>query len=798
MMVLQDAWRSLRSAPGTTAFSVIILTAGIAAATITFSVVDAVILRSLPFEDSERVVVVGPHQPHIRTYSSADFLAWRDRANAFTALAATTLGPMAHVPSHSGVAYVRAWETSASLFDVLRVRPVVGRVFTAGDEVAGRNHVAVISYRVWQQNFSGDPGVVGRSLRLGDRRQHEHAASSVEIIGVMPKGFTYPLDIRPHVWIPHVIGVSPSPPAGGNYLRVIGRLSDRSTISEAQVQVDGINASVAAAQGRERREDRRPVLVSLYDTLVDDVKGWMLLVLWAVGLVMLVACVNVANLLLARSARRARDLAVRASLGASPAQLAAGLIAESLMLSLGGALLGMTLAWWGGDVAKAALPGGIPRADDIAVDLRVLVVTLTSAIATGLFFGVVPAWHAARLQPGSLLSDGALTATPGRGHWRATFVVIEVALVSALLVVSTLFVASFVRVVRADLGFERSDLAAIELEGFRGSTRPVLEGLADTPGVLSVAEVSGTPPLIMAAYGGAQTMRQLRRVDQPDTGLTIAPTTYRVSSGYFATAGIHLLRGRTFSDADALAPVAILDELATRVLFADGRDPIGARVSLGSSQPPLTVVGVVRTVSPGGPERASGTQLYLPKHPGAAGTSQFLVRTSGRAAANAAAIRASLARVLPAAEPPPTIRFLEDAFRVIVAGRRANAALMFAFGLVVLLIGATGVYAVMTSVVAQQQRELGVRIALGATPGRIARGVLARAGAYLVAGLIAGLLAGRALSGLFASLLFSVQPTDVSIYASVAALLLTVGVLAAALPAIRAARADPIAALRSE
>ncbi|MDF2776453.1 MAG: macrolide transporter ATP-binding/permease protein, partial [Geminicoccaceae bacterium] len=747
--VLRDAWRSLRSAPGTTAFAAIILTAGIAVATITFSVVDAVILRSLPFEDSERVVVVGPHQPHVRTYSSADFRAWRHRTDAFTALAATTVGPVAHVPSDSGVAYVRAWETSASLFDVLRVRPVVGRAFTAGDEVAGRNQVAVIGYRVWQHNFGGDPGIIGRSIRVGDRKQPEQAASSVEIIGVMPRGFTYPLDIRPQVWIPHVIGGSTSP-TSGNYLRVIGRLSEGRTISEAQVQVDAINASVAAAQGMERREDRRPVLVSYYDTLVDDVKGWMLLVLWAVVLVMLVACVNVANLLLARSARRARELAVRASLGATPGQLAVGLIAESLMLSVGAAVLGIMLAWWGVDMAKAALPGGIPRAGDITIDLRVLVVTLAAAIATGLFFGVVPAWQAARVQPGSLLSDGVVTATPGRGRWRATFVVIEVALVSALLVVSTLFVASFVRVVRADLGFERSDVAAIELEGFRGSTTPVLEALADTPGVVSVAELSGTSPLIMAAYGGTQTIVQVRAVDQPDTGLTVASTTYRVSSGYFATAGIHLLRGRTFSDADALAPVAILDELATRVLFADGRDPIGARVSLGPTQPALTVVGVVRTVSPGGPERASGTQLYLPKPPGSGGTSQFIVRTSGQAAVNAAAIQASLARVLPAGGPPPTIRSLEDAFRLITAGRRANAALMFVFGLVVLLIGAAGVYAVMASVVAQQQRELGVRIALGASRGRIARDVLARAGAYLATGLTAGLLAGRALSGLFA------------------------------------------------
>ena len=335
-MVIRDAWRSLRSAPSMTAFSVIILAGGIAAATITFSVVDAVILRSLPFEDSERLVVVGPDKPYLRIYSAEDYIAWRDRGEAFTALAATAVGPMAHVPSDAGVRYVRAWETSASLFDVLRVRPVVGRVFSAANEVKGQHLVAVIGYDLWQHNFGGDPQVVGRSITLGHPQQYQQAASSVEIVGVMPKGFTYPLDIGPQVWLPHVLGNVPS---RSGYLQVIGRLRDDRSMSEAQVQVDGINASVAAAGGTERREDRRPVLVSFYDTLVGDVKGWMLLVLWAVGLVMLVACVNVANLMLARAARRARELAVRASLGASPRQLAAGLIAESLMLSLGAALV---------------------------------------------------------------------------------------------------------------------------------------------------------------------------------------------------------------------------------------------------------------------------------------------------------------------------------------------------------------------------------------------------------------------------------------------------------------------------
>ena len=536
---------------------VLILTSAIAAATVTFSVVDAVVLRSLPFEDSDRLVIVGPHRPYIRVHSAADFGAWRDRADTFTALAATYVGPMAHVPSDTGVKYVRAWHATASLFDVLRVRPVVGRVFTAEHEVEGRNAVAVIGYRLWQREFGGDPGVVGRSIWLANPRRYEEPASLVEIVGVVPSVFT--ADIQPDVWIPYT-----GTETRGRYLRVVGRLRDGVTMQQAQAQLEGITASLAAANGSILRADWRPVLVSFYDTLVDDVRGWMLLVLWAAGLVMLVACVNVANLLLAQSAHRSREFAIRASLGASPGQLVASLLAESLMLSLAAAAFGILVAHWGVGLAAAALPGGIPRAGDIAIDFRVLAVAVSSAVAAGVFFGVVPAWHAARTQPGTLLTRGAPMLTPGHGRWRGAFIVAEVALVGALLVVSTLFVASFVRVVRADLGFARSDVATFELDGYGGSAA-IVDALRGTPGVASVAELTGSPPLVMSAYGGSQASTRLQGV--PTNGVTITPTMYRVSPEYFATVGIRLARGRTFTEADALEPVAIIDELAARVLF---------------------------------------------------------------------------------------------------------------------------------------------------------------------------------------------------------------------------------------
>ena len=792
MTAIREAWRSLRAARSASAFALLILTAGITAATTTFSVVDAIIFRSLPFENSDHIVIVGPPD---RTYSLEDYTAWRERSDAFLAIAACNVGPMAHVPTETGAASVRAWETSASLFDILQVRPVLGRVFTPDNEIQGQHLVAVIAYEVWQSNFGGDPHIIGRSIRTGDRQRSEQPAAVLEIIGVMPKGFTYPLHKgHAQVWIPLVLKTSAF--SQRQYgAEVVGRLRSDVKWVEAQSQVGAIHAALAAAEGRPRRDDRRPVLIPLHDSLVGHVRDWMLLVLWAVTLVMLVACFNVANLMLAQTSRRRRELAIRASLGASPRRLATALMVEGLMLSLAAAVLGIAFARWGLGATTAALPAGIPRVEAIAIDWRVILVTLTAAMVTTVIFTIVPVRQAVRLQPGDALSYGAMTAAQRMTGWRAAVIITEVSFVSALLVVSTLFVGSFVRLVRTDLGFARSDVATFEFKNSQGNTARVLEALVATPGVLSVAELSGAPPLIQDAYGGSETRMHIRAAEGPDGGVTVAATTYEVSPRYFETAGIQLLRGRTFAESDVSIPVAIIDELAARVLF-EGRDPIGARISFGRA--PLTVIGIVRTVSPHGPEQASGTQLYLPKRLGAAGTSQVIVRTSGRASSVVPALGASLARVLPPGTSPPAIRSLQDAFRVISAGRRANAAIMSVFGIVVLLIGAAGVYSVMATAVAQQHYELGVRIALGASGARIARAVLTRAGVFLVTGLIVGSLIGRAVSSLFASLLFQVQPGDLSVYATVAALLLACGLAAAGLPAMRAARTNPIIALRAE
>jgi len=466
------------------------------------------------------------------------------------------------------------------------------------------------------------------------------------------------------------------------------------------------------------------------------------------------------------------------------------------MVSFAAAVFGVALAVWGVDVARAALPENLFRADTIAVNLRVLTAAVCAAVMAALLFGVVPAWSGARAQPTALLASGSGAVTRAPRRWRTALITAEVALAGSLLVVTTLFVSSFGRIVRADLGFLRPDLIGFTLEDFKGPTTSVLDALRATPGVVAVAEWAGPPPFLLR--GGAMTFRGMKAAHHADQPGEILAAHYRVAPGYFETAGIAVVRGRPFTEADAESPVAIIDELAARLLFFDGRNPLSAEISLGPGSPLLTIVGIVRTVSREGPERETGTQLYRPRASGAPGASRFLVRASAPIPQVIPGIQHALRRALPAGTQMPSIQSLDETFRTMTADRRANATLMSIFGVVVLLIGAAGVYAVITSTVVQRRRELALRVALGATRGRIIRDVLAGAGAFLMAGLIVGLVAGHALSHLFASMLFQVTPTDASTYVVVAVLLTASGLAAALRPALRAGRVDPIVTLRME
>jgi putative ABC transport system permease protein len=787
--VLRDAWRSLRWTPGTSLFALAILAVGMTGAIVTFSVVDAVIFRPFPFGSTQDLVAVSGNTP-TPIVSALEFDAWRRGAPAFDGLAAYR-GSAEVLPTASSAILIPSVRTTASLFAVLHVQPVLGHVFSPDDEQLGRERVIVISYELWQRLFGGDVEIIGRRVPF--------RAGPATVIGVMPPGFTFPVvstDESVEAWTPYIVPATERPGAAhgiSRSLSVIGRLRHGATRDQASSQMVASVSDVRHAFPFGYDKEWRPVVVPLDEAWFGPVRDWMLLVLWAVVVVMTIACANVANLLLIRSTARVRELGVRAALGASRRHLVAAVLTESLLLSGAAAAIGLAASVAGVRMARAALPAGILRSSTIAIDLRVLLVVAAAAVLTGIGFGMVPAWQASRTDAAILLKDAAPAVTAGRGRWRTFFLVSEVAFVGILLVATTLFVSSFVRVVRADLGFGRQNLVAVRPDSsLRGSVSDVVRGLRQTPGIQSAAAFSGaSAPLIGAAFGGGTASSRVSRPDRPDIP-ALNVEFLRVSREYFGTAAIPIVRGRPFDDVSAAETEIMLDETAARTLFPD-REAVGAIVTVASK--PRTVAGIAASVRLGGPGTAPKPQLYLPFIP-RGGEPQFLVRTSIPAPRVVSALTTTVAQFLPPGTHVDVV-LVDDAFRRLTADRRFNAGVLGIFGLVAVFIGAAGIYSVMASVVAQRQREFAVRMALGATATRLRRALLIQTGRQIAAGLAIGLPVAWWISRMFAALLFEVKPTDWSPYLIVTALVTAVSLAAALAPARRAGRVDLIATLKA-
>jgi putative ABC transport system permease protein len=804
--IARDAVRGLRSSPSTTLAAVSILTLGISAATVTFSVVDHVVLRRLPFPDDDRLVVLEgstARTPRIPDVSPVDFHAWRAGTDAFERLAMWHPTTFINLRRGDRTDTVASIAVSEDLLTVLGVSPVAGRAFEPGDHQRGASRVALASHGFWLRQLGGDPAAIGRTIPT--------ASGSITVVGVMPRGFAFPLDAAQPIefWTPY------APAAGEETLsgregrttdaRVIGRLRAGASIDLARGQAARVSARLAASHPA-AYEGWTPRVSTLHEALVGRVERWMALVLVAVGVVMAVACVNVANLLLARAMARTRDLAVRAALGAGRARSVATLAVEGLLVALAAAGAGVLAARWGVDIARTALPAGIARADAIALDVRVLAMALVAALATGLAAGIVPAWQAGRLDlVDALKSGGATPARTKRGFWRRALLVSELAFVVLLLVVTALFVTSFVRVTGLDLGFERRNLVGVRpapaLAGVPAADRAIrendlidraVEAVRTVPGVASVSLSAGADLPFGFVWNA--------RVEAPNLagGTTVVEADLRgVSDGYFETAQIRLLRGRAFDsgDREGTPRVAIIDELSSRQLFGD-RDPIGQEVRLFSQ--PSTIVGVAANVRLLGPEgRRTGQFYYALSQSPKQGQRQLIIRTHDRVSRLVPALSAAVASVMPPGSRPARVVVLDDRFRALTADRRFSAGLMLVFGALALVIGAAGVYSVMAFTVSQQTRDLGVRVSLGATRGAIIGQVLAQAGRYIAAGTAIGLAAAWAVSGWLSSLLFGVTATDPSIYAIVAVTIGAVSAAAAFVPAWRASRIDPLTALRT-
>jgi putative ABC transport system permease protein len=810
---VRTALRSLRAAPSFTITALVVLTLGIGATTAIFSVVDAVVLRGLPFDDADRLVSIGERQPStgrvITSEAPQNYFDWR-HAHAFEGIAAVAYGDGGYVLRRpDGAVRVRTKRVTHELFPVLRVAPLLGRTFTADEEEAGHGQVAVISFGFWQQEFGGARDVIGRTMTF-DR-------GTYQVIGVMPAGFTYPIggDDPPEMWVPYVPtnGERVRGSARAYFLQLVGRLKPGVSIDQAGAELQAITAPLAARFPDWFYGGRVANVRPLHDMLVGRVRAWMLMLLGAVAFVLLIACVNVANLMLARATSRSRELGIRAALGASRWQIARGLLVESLLLSCAGAALGLVVANLGVALLREGMPSDVPRLSEIAINLRVLGASAAAAIGTGVLFGFAPALQFSRPDLNQTLRDGGRSSTAGivKQRLRSALVIGEVALAVVMLVGTGLFVSSFARVMQIDLGlddrdvltfsvpFERealtgvSDMSMAERLAIEARRMPLIEALLariqSTRGIEHAAVLNGAVPL----SGGSQT----RGAKASATGRTVDSIQFkRVTPDYHAVFRIPLHAGRLFTPADrhGSAPVAILNDVAAADLFGSAAAAIGQMVTSDGER---TVVGVVGAVRQFGAETPPPPEIYAPLAETTTMGGTLVIRTTGDPMAAVPAIKQAVLSVLPGAvfsEPATMTGYAAS----LVAQRRFNMLLFSLFGLLAVVIAVAGIYGVMGYIVAQRTVEFGVRLALGAGRGQVLRMVLGRAAVFMTAGLAAGLGAAYVLSRFVRAFLFDVTPGDPAIYGSVALTLVAAGFVAALLPAIRASRVDPIITLRAE
>jgi len=807
---VRHAVRSLRSSPAFTAVALLVLTLSIGATTAIFSVVDAVILRGLPFDESDRLVAVGEFSKDSPFDSMRaapqNFLDWRDRQDVFAGLAAVGYAEISLKPQGDALPEtLRAQRVTADFFSVLRIVPVLGRPFSSEDEVQGGARVALISYALWQRRFGGARDVIGTQL--------PGQLASFEIVGVMPPGFTYPVDTyflgkEPvDVWVPNVF--TPDDRVRGNSfgynLHVVGRLRDGVSIERAQARMDQITATLAAETPR-WFTDRVAKVYSLHRFVTHKVRTWMLMLLGAVSCVLLIACVNLANLMLVRATARTRELGIRAALGASRWDLSRILLVESVLLSLAGATAGAIVAWWGVDALRAAIPAEVPRAATIAVDTRVLAVTGFLAILTGILFGLAPVAQFSRPSVSSAFDqrERAGSVSLRTKILRAALVVAEVALAVVLLVGSGLFLASFARVSNVDLGLDHRDVLTVQIRVLEASADIQQAAQRNRRILLNVLERARAIPGVQVAslVGFGLPLRgDLRTVDFGIPGREFPRNTdiafNQISPDYFRAIKVPLLKGRFFTDGDSQSsePVVILNQAAAERYFG-AQDAIGKVVRVTGDR---TVVGIVGNMRLDGPESEWRTQAFVPIMQSRVFGATLVVRTTPGATGILPVVRQAIRSEFPSNLPSHVVeQTLDYYYDALLAQRRFNMLLLSLFGILGVVIACVGIYGVMAYVVSQRTHEIGVRMALGALPSAIFMSVLGRASLYMTAGLAIGLVSAWGLAELVTGFLFEVQPHEPAVYAGALGVLVTTGLLAAFLPARRAAHVDPLVALRMD
>ena len=793
MSELRFALRRLRQSPGFTLIAVLTLALGIGANTAIFSVVNGVLLRPLPYAKPAELVTLKSQQ------SSPELADLAAQSRSFESIGGVGIQAADYAGATEPI-QLELGLVGGDFFQVLGTRAALGRTLSAEDDRFGGPQIVVLTNELWQRQFGGDPAVLGRSVTL--------AGQSYTVAGVLPADFHSPRAALDAFVPAHVFYPLAAKSRGAHLLRVYARLRPGFTMAQAQSELRVIDQRLAQANPDEDK-NRQTTLVSLHEQLVGDIRPALLVLFGAVGLVLLIACANFANLLLARTSARRQELTVRAALGASRLQLIRQVLTESVLLALFGGAAGLLLGSWGIDALLALRPEDLPRIENVHLDGSVLGFTFLLALATGLLFGALPAWEVTRLQIGSVLSAGGRSVTSGPSVLRSFLVIAELALALALLIGAGLLGQTFWRLTNVAPGFNPNQVLTMRVELPEARYREVapqtrfreqaLENMNALPGVRA-AMISELP------LSGNAINHNFLIEGRPPLAKGSEPELFNrsVAGDYFQVFGIPLLRGRALdrndrNDRAGVPAVGVVNEAMAKTYFRH-TDPIGARIRWARDEGVdwITIVGVVGNVRHFGLGAAEEPAVYTPYAQSGQEWkrwSEFVVKSAGATSpALVRQLKESIWKIDPLI-PVTALRPMTDVLATSLAEQRFNTLLLAIFAGVALLLASVGLYGVLAFLVGQRTREIGIRMALGAATGDVLRLVLRQGLTLALAGVVAGV--GLSLVGtrVLAGLLFGISPTDPTTFAALAALLMAVALAASYFPARRAMRVNPIVAL---
>ncbi|HTE45859.1 MAG TPA: ABC transporter permease [Gemmatimonadaceae bacterium] len=808
---IRYAARKLMRTPGFTTIAVATLALAIGATTAVFSIVNGVLLKPLPFPSPDQLAAVSSvgTNGEPTSMSGPDFMDYRDQSRSFAGLAAISYGNANLTAAGTTPVRLEVAGVGAPFFDLLGVKMQLGRGFTPGEDRKGAAGVAVLSDRFWRTHFNGDARVIGQPISIDNK--------TVTVVGIAPPSMTYPR--ARDVWTPFVFEDWMLDPEnrGAHFLSAIGRVKPEIAIESARREIASIGERLRKEYPR-TNTNYGATAIALRERLVGNVRTTLVTMLGAVGFVLLIACANVANLLLVRASGRETEIAVRTALGAGRWRIVRQLITESILLSFLGALIGGALASWAVDAVVAYGPRGLPRLDSIAIDTRVLLFGAGISLLTGLLFGLVPAIHAARTEIGQMLKESVRGSSGRRAsqRTRGALVVSEMALAVVLLVGAGLLIRSFTKLIAVDPGFRVDHVLTFSVSVPEAKypfdrnknqfTDDVLDGLRRLPGSRAVAaglsrpmqdegmrvgfDIDGRPP----AAPGARMVAEIRPI----------------TPGYFSALGISLERGRLFTAAEGRwgpPPVVVVSQEFVRRYFAN-ENPIGKHIAIGISHDTAAsgktsvksggeIIGIVADVKQRGLKEDPSAAVYIAQAMFPQNDMAFVVRSDADMGTLSAAVRRAVAEVDPDM-PIFDVETMEQAVAGSVAQPRFYMALLAAFAGLALLLAGLGIYGVISYTVSQRTRELGIRIALGATHDRVVRLVLGQGMLLTLGGVALGLLGAYGLTHVIRNMLYGVTAADPITFVGVSAVLLGVAGLASYLPARRAARVDPVIAMRAD